>query len=182
MKKNLVLKIVICGVMAALSIVLEKFSIEIGEIYKITFYGLPLMFTGVMFGYKVGLLTGLVVGFVSQLTSKYGLSPTTPLWMLAPIIWGGMSGFLCCLFKDHAYELKSIAISVFITSLFVTIVNSVVIYLDSIIFQYTSTQAFINIIIKCGIALGMAFVYTFVLFLLCNRLKHLSWLKKDDAF
>lgn len=180
MKKNLVLKIVIAGVMGALSIVLEKFSIKVGPIYKISLYGLPLMFTSVMFGYKVGSLTGIVVGFVSQLTSEYGLTPTTPLWMLAPILWGFLSGFISSRFKDKCFYFINIAIAVLITSFVVTIVNSVVIYLDSLIFNYTATQAFIDIVIKCGISLGMGVIYTFILFLLCNRLKHLSWMEKRE--
>lgn len=178
MKKNLVLKIVISGVMAALAIVLEKFSINVGPIYKITLYGLPIMFTSVMFDYRIGLLTGIVVGFISQLTSQYGLSPTTPLWMLAPIIWGFLSGFITSRFKENCYSFKSVAIAVFVTSLMVTLVNSVVIYLDSLIFNYTTTQAAIDIVIKCAISLGMGVIYTLILFLLCNRLKYLSWTVK----
>ncbi len=177
MKKNLVLKIVIASVMGALSIVLEKFSFYIGGTYKITFYGLPLMFTSLMFGPSIGLLTGIVVGFISQLTSLYGLSLTTPLWMLAPIIWGFCCGLLFKKITNQKFTIINTIIIVIITSILVTIVNSGVMYLDALIFQYTIEQTIITIIIKCLISLCMAIPYSALLYVLTNRLEFLSWKK-----
>ncbi len=178
MKKNLVLKIVIASVMGALSIVLEKLSFNVGGSYKITFYGLPLMFTSIMFGPSIGLLAGIVVGFISQLTSQYGLSLTTPLWMLAPILWGFNCGFLFKKITNHKFSIKNFGLIVIITSIFVTIVNSIVIYLDALIFQYTIEQTIITIVIKCAISLCMAIPYSALLYVLCNRLEYLSWTKE----
>ena len=78
MKKNEILNITICSIMAAVSIILEKFvSLDLGMGIKLTFYGLPLMIVGIMFGVKLGLLTGMVTGAIIQLTSPYGISVTS---------------------------------------------------------------------------------------------------------
>ncbi len=177
MKKNLVLKICLCANMAALAIALDFISIKIGNDIKITLYALPLMFVGIMYGPTLGLLTGLVSGFVMQIISEYGLGPTTPLWMLAPIIWGALSGFIYKLLKSKN-TLINIGIVVISTSIFVTLINSLVIFLDSKLMGYASTQTFLMIFIKIGTSLVMSVIYIFLLWVLTSRLTWLSFNEK----
>lgn len=184
MNKKLQLKITLAAIMAALSIVLEKVSIPLGSgAYKITFYGFPLLFTSTLYGPFIGLLSGIVVGTVSQMTSPYGLSPTTPLWMLAPILWGTIGGLLLKLlskFKGEAYKKINIVIVVVVTSLLVSLINSLVSFLDAFIMEYTFEQTFVNVVIRCSISLGLCVPYSIMLYYLCNRLKHLSWQNKES--
>ena len=78
-----VLKITFCGVMAAMAIALEKVTaLPITNSIKITFYGLPLIVVGILYGFKIGFITGLVSGTVLQLTSPYGISVSSPFWAL----------------------------------------------------------------------------------------------------
>lgn len=178
MNKKIYLKITVAAVMAALSIVLEKLSIPLGDgTYKITLYGFPLMFSSIFFGPVVGVLSGLVVGFISQLTSMWGLSPTSILWMLAPILWGTIGGLIIklCKDKENIYNLKNIIIIVVVTSLSVSLVNSLVTYLDGLIMGYQVEQTYFNIIIRCLISLCLCVPYSIILYYLSNRLKHLSW-------
>lgn len=181
MKKSLTLKIVLSAIMAALAIVLEKFSIPLGDgTYKITLYGLPLLFSGLMFGPAVGALSGIVVGFIAQLTSQYGLSITSPLWMIAPILWGGLSGIISKFFrkKENNFSVKNIILSVAVTSFMVSLVNSNVMYLDGMILGYVVEQTAVNIIIRFAISLALCVPYSLVLYFTCNRLNHLAWNNK----
>ena len=55
MKKRRLIEFVLAAIMAALAGVLDAFaSIRIGTYIKFTLYGLPLLFTGIMYGPFVG--------------------------------------------------------------------------------------------------------------------------------
>lgn len=181
MKSSLTFKIALASVMAALAIVLEKLSIPLGDgTYKITLYGFPLLFTSVFYGPLVGGCAGLVVGFISQLTSIYGISATSVLWMIAPVLWGTVGGLILKLFKsENKYNIFNIIIVVVITSLLVSLTNSLVMFLDGQILGYVVEQTLVNIVIRCLISLAMCVPYSIVLYFLCNRLKHLSWQKRN---
>ena len=70
MKKSLVFRICVAGMLAALAFVLNNyFAIDLFEM-KLTLYALPLMICGMYFGPITGLLCGLVTGFLCQLFSK----------------------------------------------------------------------------------------------------------------
>lgn len=177
MKKSLVQKMCIASILSAISIILNILSPE-NSTYKITIYGLPLMLCSMLYGPFIGFLAGLVTGFINQLTSKYGLSITSILWMLAPILWGTVSGVILKLQnnKINPYNKLNIVIMVVLTSLIVTLVNSLVIYLDSIIFEYPLEMAVVDIFIKCGISLILSVFYSVALYILTNRLKKYSWI------
>ncbi len=135
MKKKTIFQITLSAVMAALSIVLEKFmSVNIVMHLKFTFYGLPLMIIGIMFGPKLGFMTGLVAGIVLQLTSPYGLSLTSPFWALAPIAWGGLSGLLYRIFSQKK-EFWCLLIVVIITSLCANLLNTLAMYMETILIK-----------------------------------------------
>ena len=124
MRKKIIFNIVIASILAAMALVLEKLGIKIPLLgntttLRISFYGLPLMIAGIIFGYKTGLLAGLIMAIISQLVlSEYGITPTTPLWMIAPILFGLLSGLIIKIFKDKI-SVISILVSVVITSIFV---------------------------------------------------------------
>lgn len=93
MKKNKkVYTICIASMMAALSIILDVLSVRTDS-SKITLYSLPLLLSGFLFGPWVGLLSGLASGLISQII-LYGFSVTTPIWIVAPMLWGFLSGML----------------------------------------------------------------------------------------
>lgn len=133
MKKKMVFQITFCAIMAALSIALERFvSIDVGMRIKLTFYGLPLMVVGIMFGPKLGFTTGLVAGIVLQLTSPYGISLTSPFWALAPIAWGGISGLLYKAFsRKNGYGYLFIV--VLVTSLSANLLNTLAMFMETVL-------------------------------------------------
>ncbi len=183
MKRKITLIIVLSAVMAALSISLDLLSLKIDMFNKITIYGLPLMFVSVFFGPFVGLLTGIVSGFISQMI-QYGMQPTTILWMIAPIIWGTTGGIYIKLLKPKKpYSLINILLIVLITSFFASLINTLVLWVDSIIWNYTIEQTLLTIAIRLGIAAIMCIPYTALLYIITNRLKTYSWINnktQDD--
>lgn len=133
MKKKLIFQITFCAIMAALSIVLEKFvSIDVGMRLKFTLYGLPLMVIGVIFGPKMGFTTGIVTGIVLQLTSPYGISLTSPFWALASIAWGGISG-LVFRFLNKKNAWLNVSLTVIITSLSANLLNTLAMFMETVL-------------------------------------------------
>lgn len=170
MKKKVVLKICVAGMLSALSFVLNSyFAIDLFEM-KITLYALPLMICGMFFGPTTGLLCGLVTGFLCQLFSKYGLTVTAPLWMLAPIAWGSLSGVMIRLFKNE-YKLWKVIISVVVVSLIVVGLNSFAMIIDGIVFEYPTEFVLTKLGIRIITALVNSVIYTALLYLILNRLK-----------
>lgn len=175
--KKLILEIAIVGVMAALAIVLEKFSFPKGNSYlKFTFYGLPLIIVGCMYGVKVGFLTGLVSSFVMQLTSEYGLSITTPVWMLAPIAWGTVSGFAYYLFKKKNTLFYMLMVSL-ITSISATVLNTIAMLVDGLAYGGDFITSLSNILANLPPRLVsmiiLSVAYALIMVILLNRLKFL---------
>lgn len=180
-RKKQIIEIAVIGVMAALAIVLEKFSFPKGNSYlKFTFYGLPLMLVGCMYDTKVGLICGVVSGFVMQLTSEYGLTPTTPLWILAPICWGGASGFIFYLLK-RKNKLINMFIVTFITSILVTLLNTIAMLIEGQIYggeYYSLANILVNLPPRLISMLILTIAYTFILWVLIKRL---SFLRIEDS-
>ncbi len=175
MEKRRVFQFALAAVMAALAGVLDAFtSIRIGTHIKFTLYGLPLLFTGIMYGPFIGFLAGLVAGIIAQLFSPYGLTLTTPIWVIAPVLWGGISGFISYLLK-HKYTLPNIIVMVVVPSILATSMNSLAIYLDALIMKYPSQQTWISILIRLGTASVLSIFYIAILYVCCNRLKGILW-------
>lgn len=175
MKKSVIFEITISGVMAALAIVLDRFgSINVGV--KITLYGLPLMLVGIMFGVKIGFLTGLASGIVIQLTSPYGVGPTSIFWALAPIAWGTISALMYKVFKKANIWI-SISLTVLITSLTANILNTCAMYMDSLLVK-DSYYTLSKILLEWPPRILAAFVsmipYTILLVLITYRLRFIN--------
>lgn len=152
MKKNEILKLTLCAVMASVSIVLERFvSLDLGMGLKLTFYGFPLMVVGVMFGIKMGLVTGLVAGVIIQLTSPYGVSITSIFWVLAPLAWGVVSAIAYFLLKKKNGIFIFIIVA-FVTSLSATLINTVAMILEGLILG-DEYYAFANVMTKLPVRL-----------------------------
>lgn len=133
-KKFTIQQLCVCAVMIALHIVLEFVAIRIGNDYKITFSGLPFLIAAVFYGPVAGLATGLLGTFLSQLLT-FGITVTTPLWILPGAIHGLTMGLFHLAFK-RKMQLVPIGICVFASGLLTTICNLAATYFDSQIFHY----------------------------------------------
>lgn len=182
-RKKQIIEIAVIGVMAALAIVLEKFSFPKGNSYlKFTFYGLPLMLVGCMYGGRVGIICAIVSSFISQLTSEYGLTPTTPLWMLAPIAWGGISG-LTFYFLKRKNKLSNMFIVSFVTSIVATVLNTIAMLIEGMIYggeYYSLANILVNLPPRLISMVILGIIYAFILWLLIKRLSFLSIEDSED--
>lgn len=97
MKKKTIFKITLCAIFAAMAIALSFLHIPLFNI-EITLYGIPLIVIGIIYGPVYGILSGFVCGFTEQLIT-YGISIESIFYMLAPIIWGGISGIISMILK-----------------------------------------------------------------------------------
>lgn len=113
----------------------QYFSIKLGNM-KFTLDSLPILVGASLFGPVDGLLIGLCGSFLDQLMG-YGLMPTTVLWIAPAAIRGLLVGLYA---KSHRYEMSTKQ-TVFITvstALLVTALNTLVMWLDSVIYDYYS--------------------------------------------
>lgn len=124
------------AVLAALFIVLDLLSIRISNNIKITFGGLPILVAAMCFSPVEGVLVGLVGSFLAQLLS-FGITATTPLWVLPAGVRGLAMGLLYIAFR-RSEKIVPISVCVLISSLIVTAFNTLAIYVDSKVYGYYS--------------------------------------------
>ena len=83
MRKKIIYNIVISSLLAAMAVVLEKIGIKIplmGSMptLRISFYGLPLMIAGIIFGLKTGIISGFITAFITQIILSVYLDSVNP--------------------------------------------------------------------------------------------------------
>ena len=170
---ELILKLVFCAIMASFAICLDKFLSFKTYNLKFTLYGLPLMFVGIMYGWKAGLFSGAITGIVLQLTSEYGISITSPFWALAPMAWGFFSGLVSDLFKKQL-NVFSISIAVVASSVTSFIFNTLTMFLDSLFYKdsyYTASVILTGVPTRLLSMVILCPVYILVLTVLYKTLK-----------
>lgn len=129
MKKMKTQTLVLNALLMAMHVVLSMFSVNL-PFLKIGFSPLPVILGGLLFGNVIGGLVGLLGSFLYQMVS-YGLMWTTVFWVI-PV---GVRGFLVGLYaKKKRFKLKGIEIFllIVITSILVTILNTIGLYLSGI--------------------------------------------------
>lgn len=153
-------RIAIDGMLAAMCAVLGYIAIDM-QVIKITFESLPVILGALMFGPLDGLAVGGIGTLIYQLL-KYGVSATTLLWILPYCVLGVVLGLYA---KKHNFKNtpKQILIAVVIEELVVTIMNSGVIYLDSVIYHYYFPGIVTgNLLIRLGICIVKGIVFGLV--------------------
>ncbi len=140
--------------------------------FKFTFEAFPILVAGLLMGPIDGLLVGTVGSFIYQLLfSGYGITLTTPLWILPHAISGLIVGSYA---KKNDFELgirKRILICV-ISAFTVTFLNTVALYIDSRLYGYYSkTLVFGNIFVKIAVGIILSIIYSSIMPKLLQYLK-----------
>ena len=142
--------------------------------FKFTFEAFPILVAGFLFGPLDGFIVGTLGSLIYQLFfSGYGITITTPLWILPHSISGLLVGFLA---KKNKFEFdfKKIVLISCLSAFIVTALNTLALYVDSKLFGYYSyAMVFGSILIKIFIGIILSIVYGSVL------PKLLSFLKKQ---
>ncbi|MDO4812321.1 MAG: ECF transporter S component [Eubacteriales bacterium] len=128
---------------------------------NISVASLPLIIAAMLFGPVGGLLVGLLGSFLEQLLT-YGLMATTVLWLVPNTVRGLLLGVYI---KKKGYHLSRVQLigALCIAALIVTALNTVVMYLDSVIqgyysYAYVFGGAVTRVIAGIATAVIMAFV------------------------
>lgn len=142
--------------------------------FKFTFEAFPILVAGLLLGPVDGLLVGAIGSTIYQLLfSGYGITPTTPLWVLPHALSGLIVG-LYAKYKKYDLDFKHIIFISIISALLVTTLNLLALYVDSKMFGYYSkTLVFGNIIFKIITGIVLSIIYSSVL------PKLLAFLKKQ---
>lgn len=143
---------------------------------EITFKGLPLVLVAIISGPVDGALVALCGEFLSQLFSPYGLTITTPLWILPHIVRALIVG-LMMRHKDVENNKNSWVLSVILSGIAVTILNSIVMLIDGIIFEYNANLTLLLIGIRTASSITVSIIYIIVIPLLIRPLKKLGKLE-----
>ena len=135
-KEGQVFKITLLGMCLALFIVLNYASFVLfPPTIKFSLKGLPVIFIAVVFGPWYGALFGGTGEFFCQLFSEYGLTPTTPLWILPWVAEGIIVG-LFFKHKDVRKHPVLWAITVIASCITVTTLNTIALWIDSVVVGY----------------------------------------------
>lgn len=125
-------EIVVIAMLAALYVVLSlTVTLRVGQTIKIGINALPIVLGGLIYGPAGGIFVGLIGSFLEQLLT-YGLEATTVLWLLPVAVRGLIVGEFA---KHYHYQFGAMQLSaaVIVSSLITTFLNTVGIYIDSII-------------------------------------------------
>ena len=136
------------GIMLAIYIVLATLTVKVTPNLQITFSGLAIIITCVVYGFADGLIVALLGSFVGQLTSTYGLTITTPIWMIPPVLRALVFGLSYELFLKKGIKLEDKRLLFFtfaiLAGLVVTAANTGAIFLDAKIMEYPTSLALLE--------------------------------------
>ena len=162
-------RLAINAMLSAMCVVLSTISLDLGNI-KLTLEGLPILSAALLLGGWSGGAVGLVGILISQLL-RYGLTVTTPLWILPHVVCGLTVGFYAQK-KGFALSIGQAIGIVTVGELLVTALNSLALYIDSRIFgYYTPTIITGMLALRTALAVARAVAYGALLPPLLERLR-----------
>ena len=122
------------AMLAAMCVVLGFVSIRIGNAMKISLEDLPVLFVALMYGPMDGMAVGAVGIFLYQFFS-YGITATTPLWILPFVVCGLAAGIIA---KRSGFNNtpRQVAVIFIAMELLIMALNTFAIYTDAKIYHY----------------------------------------------
>lgn len=161
-RNNKLKKLVLAGAFAAISIVLGKlFAFNIGELFRVSFENLPIIFAGIALGPILGAAVGLVADITGCLIVGYTINPL--------ITAGGVAiGFLSGLVFRYGAKMK-LKSRVAITVLCAHIVGSVIIKTMGLAWFYGTDFWTLFFYRAINYALIIAMEYTIIYILMKNK-------------
>ena len=126
-------QLTIDAMLAAMCAVLGCLSLDFSA-FKITFESLPVIFASLMYGAVDGMLVGGIGTLISQLI-LYGVSPTTPLWMLPFIAAAAAAGINARRYEFNNSD-RQIILIVCLSECVIFLLNTLAIYVDARVFGY----------------------------------------------
>lgn len=143
--------------------------------FKFTFEALPILVAALLAGPIDGMLVGGLGSTIYQLFfSGYGITVTTPLWILPHLISGLIVGLLAQ-WMHQQYSFSKVCFISSISALTVTAFNTLALYVDSKIFGYYSDKlVFGSLAIKVLSGICLAVLYSIILPKILKTLKNIT--------
>ena len=137
-RSKVVYRLSLVAVLTALLVVLSYLRINIGNIH-ITLASLPVVFGALCLPLYDAVLVAFLGEFVIQVLN-YGVSATTVIWCLGPVIRALVIAFVSYLFRRKGDELVRhkffYYLTVVVAAILTTVMNTVAGYVDALIFGY----------------------------------------------
>ncbi|MBO4414554.1 MAG: folate family ECF transporter S component [Lachnospiraceae bacterium] len=160
-RKFTIQQLVIDAMLCAVCAVLGYLAIDLMSV-KVTFETIPILVAALLFGYIDAAAVGAVGTLIYQLI-RYGFTSTTFLWMIPYIICGLIVG-LYAQKKSFKLTPRQLSVIVIIGELAATLLNTVVIYIDSKIYGwYYPTLITGSLVIRLVICIVKAIAYSALL-------------------
>lgn len=167
------------ALLAALVVILGQFSLRIGNSFKFTLDEIPIYIGALLLGPVCGTAVGGIGTLISQLLA-YGLSPTTPMWMLPGISTGLISGLYARKKNFKLSRGQAIFILLF-CNLVSTTLNTLFIYIDAHIYGYYTPALILGMLMpRYVISVIKGVAYALILPPLVERLR--KALKMDASW
>ena len=127
------------AVLAAMCAVLGAVSLDLGNM-KFSFESLPVLIGAFLFGPLDGLLIGGVGTLLYQLL-RYGVTVTTPLWIMPYMLCGLFVGWYAK--KRPSLTKGQMSFAIFAAGILIFVLNTFVLYVDSKVYGYYSYVFFL---------------------------------------
>ena len=111
----------------AIYIVLEYFSVYIGNYIKLSFYAFPMLVAAMLFGTADGLFVAGIGEFLYQML-HYGFSATTLLWIVPPMVHALIAGVMTQKMRD-SLSMGKVGLTVIVSGIVSTILTTFVVQL-----------------------------------------------------
>ena len=174
-KGNALKHLTASSLLTALYVCLSFFALRLGD-FVLTFATLPIIACALLFGPFEGFLIACFGEFLVQF-ALYGPSLTTPIWMIGPGVRPlllGLFAFLSYRFGKRLEERKVIYfLSLSLTSVCVTLCNTLAMYLDALILDYPLTIVWLTTLYRGLLGIGLSILNGFLALPLLRALRAL---------
>lgn len=152
--------------LAAMCAALGALSLDFGNL-KLTFESFPVIVAGLLFGPVDAMLVGGIGTFLYQVL-RYGITVTTPLWIL-PYVLCGLAVGLYAKKLNFTLSRRQLIFAVYMGCILIFLLNTLVMYVDSKVYGYYSfVYIFGTFGLRTLICFAKAAVFTAVLPVLLN--------------
>ena len=159
---NNVKKLVLISLYTAIFVVLSIYGTVSFSGMKLTLQNLPIYIGAITLGSAPGAIIGFLGMLINQLVT-YGFSATTLFWVLPQTIIGGVCGYL---FENKIVKVGGgvkFWITIIVLQVVLTILNTVVIAVDALIYGYYNfIVVFGPFILRIMVSILVGIVYSIV--------------------
>jgi uncharacterized membrane protein len=164
------------AMLTALYFVLAAVTISIGNVH-FSLAALPAVVAVLLFGGGEGVMVALLGETLLQLFS-YGFGITTPIWLVAPVFRIAFIALIAYFYRRKGQMLDHhpvvYLITLLVASLLTTALNTLALYLDSLIIGYSLTWVWWETLVRFLTGLGSAFLVYLTTRPLLSALRHLT--------